>query len=361
MTAPSTIVQPASQHQSSPKSAAEEAGLRYARLDRPGITRERTGDGWRYRDPKGKVIRDKRVLERIRGIVIPPAWTDVWICTDPRGHIQATGYDDRGRKQYRYHPKWRAYRDETKFEHLLRFGEALPRIREQVERDLRRPGLPLEKVLATVVRLLDVSMIRVGNRAYEVENGSYGLTTLRNRHVKIEGATIHFTFRGKSRIEHSLDLHDRRLATIVKRMRELPGYHLFQYVDERGNHHEISSEAVNAYLHDIAGNSFSAKDFRTWAGTVRFVEIIRETPEWQTEAEAKRNVVTAVKAVAAELGNTPAVCRASYIHPAVIDAYLDGTALADSWRRVERRMRERAQARTAGELVVLDLLHDRTA
>lgn len=339
-----------------PSESAAQAGLRYARLDRPGITRERSGQGWRYRNPSGELIRDRQVVDRVNGIVIPPAWTDVWICTDPRGHIQATGYDKRGRKQYRYHPKWRAHRDETKFEHLLKFGEALPRIREQVERDLRLPGLPLEKVLATVVRLLDVSMIRIGNRAYEIENGSYGLTTLRNRHVRIEGSTIHFIFRGKSRIEHSLDLHDRRLANIVRRMRDLPGYHLFQYIDERGRHREVSSEAVNAYLHDIAGNSFSAKDFRTWAGTVRFIEAIKEHLDWQTEAEAKRNVVAAVKVVAAELGNTPAVCRSSYIHPAIIDAYLDGTALADSWRRIDRRLRERPRERPAGELVALDLL-----
>lgn len=339
-----------------PDEAAAQAGLRYARLDRPGITRERVGKGWRYRKPDGEIIRDERTLERFRAIVIPPAWTGVWIAPDPRGHIQATGYDIRGRKQYRYHPKWRAHRDETKFEHLAHFGEELPAIREQVDRDLCRTGLPLEKVLATVVKLLDVSMIRIGNRVYEIENGSFGLTTLRNKHVTVEGATIHFTFRGKSRIAHELDLHDRRLANIVKRMRDLPGYHLFQYVDETGQHHEISSEAVNAYLHNVAGNSFSAKDFRTWAGTVRFVEVIKDRLIWQTETEAKRNVVAAVKEVAAELGNTPAVCRASYIHPAMIDAYLDGTTLADSWRRIDRRVREREQDRPAGELVVLDLL-----
>lgn len=334
-----------------PQQAAEEAGLRYASLERPGITRERAGDDWRYRRPGGEIIRDEHVLARIRSIVIPPAWTDVWICTDPRGHIQATGFDQRGRKQYRYHPKWRLHRDETKFDRLAEFGAALPHIRDHVETDLLRPGFPREKVLAIVVKLLDVSLIRIGNKGYERTNGSYGLTTLRNRHVKINGAAIHFTFRGKGGIEQTVDLRDRRLANTIKRMRDLPGYHLFQYIDDDGQRRDISSEDINAYLRAISGEQFTAKDFRTWAGTVRFIEVLGKDLDWETESEAKHRIVQVVNAVASDLGNTPAVCRGSYIHPAAIDAYLDGTSLKDLRKRVRRR-----NSRPVEELIVLELL-----
>ncbi|HEU0164349.1 MAG TPA: hypothetical protein VFQ54_04840, partial [Thermomicrobiales bacterium] len=300
--------------------AATRAGLRHTSLDRPGITRERSTTDWCFRNPDGTIVRDERVLDRIRAIVIPPAWRDVWINPDPRGHIQATGLDSRGRKQYRYHPQWRAYRDETKFAHLAAFGAALPGIRDQVACDLARHGFPREKVLATIVRLLDTSLIRIGSREYERTNGSFGLTTLRNRHVAVVGSTIHFTFKGKGGIEHTVDLQDRRLAAIVKRMRELPGYHVFQYVDGDHRRHDVSSEDVNGYLREISGEQFTAKDFRTWAGTVRFVADVRDEPTPPSATEASRRVVAAIRCVSAALGNTPAVCRASYIHPAVIEA-----------------------------------------
>ncbi|MGH2551801.1 MAG: DNA topoisomerase IB [Thermomicrobiales bacterium] len=337
-----------------PADAAAHAGLRHTSLDRPGFTRERSGSGWAYRDREGKIIHDERVLERIRAIVIPPAWTDIWICPDPRGHIQAVGFDLRGRRQYRYHPKWRAYRDETKFDRLAMFGELLPELRERVESDLLRSGLPRQKVLAIIVKLLDTALIRIGNRAYERTNGSFGLTTLRNRHVQVSGATIRFTFRGKSGTLHDLELQDRRLANAIKRMRDIPGYHVFQYLDSDGQRHEISSDDVNGYLRELTGSSFTAKDFRTWAGTVRFVEAIDQEPDSTQSPE--RQVVATVKKVAAALGNTPAVCRASYIHPAVIEAFLDGSSLSDARRRVHRRGRAGDSRRTESELIVLDLL-----
>lgn len=306
------------------KAAARAAGLRYTPDDGPGITRRRAGKGWSYLDPDGAVIRDPGRLERIRGIVIPPAWTEVWINPNPRGHIQATGRDARGRKQYRYHPKWRASRDETKFSRMAAFGKALPGIRERVAADLDRSGLSREKTLAVVVRLLDASLIRVGNAEYARDNGSYGLTTLRDKHVDVEGTTIHFTFRGKSGKRHEVDVRDRRVAGLVKRMQDLPGQHLFQYVDEEGQAQAIDSDDVNAYLHDISGEGFTAKDFRTWAGTVLAARSLRDLGPFQNETTMKANIVTAVDAVAERLGNTRAVCRSSYIHPAVLLGYEQG-------------------------------------
>lgn len=360
MTASSATVQAAEQDQPTPEAVAEEAGLRYTRLDRSGITRERSGEGWRYRDPGGKIICDQHIIDRINGIVIPPAWTDVWVSTDPRGHIQATGYDDRGRKQYRYHPKWRETRDENKFDHMIAFAEALPAIRERVEHDLALRGLPREKVLATVVRLLETSLIRIGNETYAKENHSYGLTTLRNRHVRVEGSSIHFAFRGKSGIKHAIDVRDRRLAQIVRRMRDLPGYHLFQYVDESGALQEIDSGAVNEYLHQIAGNSFSAKDFRTWAGTVMCAVILRDFSGWETESDAKRHVVEAIKQVAASLGNTPAVTRKAYVHPAIIEAFLSGATLDQLWERTSDAIIEQQGTLRPEEAAVLSLLRERS-
>ncbi len=263
-------------------------GLRYVTDERPGISRERKGDGWIYRKPDGSRITSQQTIDRINAIVIPPAWTDVWICTDPRGHIQATGRDDRGRKQYRYHPRWRATRDETKFDRMVEFGEVLPRIREQVERDLAKKGLPREKVLATVVRLLETSLIRIGTEEYVKENKSYGLTTFRNRHAEVNGSTIHFAFRGKSGIKHAIDVRDRKLANIVKRMRDLPGYHLFQYIDDDGALQEVDAEDVNDYLRQIAGNGFSAKDFRTWAGTVMCAVMLRDCCGWESRAGSEK-------------------------------------------------------------------------
>jgi len=262
---------------------------------------------------------------RIRALAIPPAWTDVWISPDPRGHLQATGRDARGRKQYRYHARWRAVRDEDKYGRLAEFGRALPAIRRRIGRDLGRAGLPREKVLAAVVKLLETTFIRVGNAEYARDNHSYGLTTMRDAHVRVSGSTVRFIFRGKSGIRHELELDDRRLARIVKRCRDLPGQELFQYLDERGRVVDVGSEDVNAYLKDITGTDFTSKDFRTWAGTVLAATLLRVAEPSTSAAAGKRAVVRAIDEVARRLGNTRAVCRKCYIHPAVVEAYLDGT------------------------------------
>jgi DNA topoisomerase-1 len=341
-----------------PEEAAEEAGLRYVTDDRPGITRERKRETWIYRQPDGTEVTSERTIRRIERLVIPPAWTDVWICTDPIGHLQATGRDARGRKQYRYHPRWRETRDENKFGRMIAFGEALPGIRERVEADLALPGLPRDKVLATVVRLLETTLIRVGNEQYVKENNSFGLTTLRNHHVEIKGSEIHFAFRGKSGVKHAIDLMDRRMARIVKQMRELPGYHLFQYIDEEGDRREVTSDDVNDYLHEIAGEAFTAKDFRTWAGTVLCTVALRDCEGWENETEAKRNVVAAVKDVASSLANTPAVCRKCYIHPAVIDTYLQGETLSTLWSKTRAKLEAQSGGLTPDEAAVLKLLRN---
>jgi DNA topoisomerase I len=305
--------------------AAKAAGLRFTNLDRPGIAREPQEEGWRYRDPSGKILRDKKQIERINALVIPPAWTNVWINPDPRGHIQVTGRDARGRKQYRYHDKWRAIRDEAKFARLAAFGRALPAIRERVEDDLRKPGFPKEKVEATVVRLLDESLIRIGNEEYARENASFGLTTLQNEHVDVEGATLRFHFRGKSGKEHEVDVKDRRVATIVRKLQDMPGQHLFQYKDEDGELRPVTSDSVNEYLQEVTGETFTAKDFRTWAGTVLACRLLRDTGSAETERERNANIVSAVDAAAARLGNTRAVCRSSYIYPTILERYAEGT------------------------------------
>jgi DNA topoisomerase-1 len=307
-----------------PIAAARAAGLRYTPAIGPGITRRRAGKGWSYIDPDGAVIRDPEELQRLRGLVIPPAWSDVWINPNPRGHIQATGRDERGRKQYRYHDKWRATRDETKFSRMVAFGEALPRIRGRVEADLALPGLPREKTLAIAVRLLDETLIRVGNAEYARENDSYGLTTLRDDHADVSGSTVHFTFRGKSGKTQEIDVRDRRVARNISRMQDLPGEHLFQYLDEDGKPHAIGSEDVNDYLQEIAGEAFTAKDFRTWGGTVLAAWSLRELGPYESESAMKANIIAAVDIVAARLGNTRAVCRAAYIHPAVLLGYESG-------------------------------------
>lgn len=308
-----------------PIAAARAAGLRYTPDGGAGISRRRAGKGWSFRDPEGAVIRDPNELRCIRALVIPPAWTDVWINPNPRGHIQATGRDARGRKQYRYHAKWRATRDETKFSRMIAFGEALPRVRERVAVDLGLPGLPREKTLAIVVHLLDESLIRVGNAEYARDNDSFGLTTLRDDHVDVVGATVRFTFRGKSGKPHQVDVRDRRVARIVARLQDLPGQHLFQYLGPDGEPYTIDSEDVNIYLREIAGEEFTAKDFRTWAGTVLAARSLRELGAPETRTAMKANVVEAIDTVAARLGNTRAVCRSSYIHPAVLLGYETGT------------------------------------
>jgi DNA topoisomerase-1 len=308
-----------------PVAAARAAGLRYTPPGGPGIRRRRAGRGWSYIDPDGMVIRDEQVLERIRAIVIPPAWTDVWINPSPRGHIQATGHDARGRKQYRYHPKWRETRDETKFSRLVAFGEALPSLRERVTADLGLSGLPREKTLATVVRLLDESLIRVGNVEYARANGSYGLTTLHGDHVEVTGSTVRFVFPGKSGKLHEIDVRDRRVARIIRRLQDLPGQPLFQYLDEDRQPQTIGSEDVNEYLREIAGEAFTAKDFRTWAGTVLAARALRDCGPAETQAALHANIVATVDTVAERLGNTRAVCRASYIHPAILIGYEKST------------------------------------
>ncbi len=308
--------------------AAKEAGLRYVTDEAPGITRRRVGNGVSYRAPGGTAVKDRETLARIKRLAIPPAWTDVWICPSSNGHIQATGRDVRGRKQYRYHAEWSAVRDGAKFERVIAFGRALPGIRRRVAKDLARRGLDRRKVLAAMVRLLETTLVRIGNEEYARENRSFGLSTMRDRHVKIGRGTLRFEFRGKSGKQHEIDLRDPRLAEIVRRTQELPGQDLFQYLDERGEPQKIGSVDVNEYLREIGGEEFSAKDFRTWAGTVLAAVALRELERFETKAQAKKNLVQAIESVAQRLGNTPAVCRKCYIHPVVMESYLDGVTLA---------------------------------
>ncbi len=340
-----------------PVAAAKAAGLRYVTDTRPGIRRERVGDDFQYIGVDGQPITDPATLDRINGLGIPPAYTDVWICPIKNGHLQATGRDARGRKQYRYHARWRATRDENKYGRMLLFGEALPRIRERVAEDLALPGMPREKVLATVVRLLETTMIRVGNEEYARQNDSYGLTTMRNEHVDVQGSTVRFQFRGKSGKHHEITLRDRRLARIVKRSQELPGHELFEYVDADGNPHTISSDDVNAYLQEITGEHFTAKDFRTWAGTLLCALCLKETETAESETAAKKNIVAAIKSVSDRLGNTPAVCRKCYVHPVVIDSYLEGTMIEALGQHVAEETQDDPHALNAEEAAVLSFLH----
>jgi DNA topoisomerase-1 len=312
--------------------SARAAGLRYVYDTRPGITRHRIRSGFRYLGPDDHAVRDKETLARIKSLVIPPAWESVWICPLPNSHLQATGRDARGRKQSRYHPLWRQTRDESKYQHMLAFGATLPIIRKRVEEHLALPGLPREKVLATIVRLLETTFIRIGNESYARENNSFGLTTLRRRHVDIKGSRLTFKFKGKSGVEHTINVTDRRLARIVKTCRDIPGYELFEYLDDDGTPRSIDSTSVNDYLREVSNENFTAKDFRTWAGTVLAAMTLRDFAPCDTQTQLKKNLVDAVKAVAQRLGNTPSVCRKCYIHPAVLEAYLTGsmaTLLAD--------------------------------
>jgi DNA topoisomerase-1 len=290
----------------------------------PGIRRVMGRLGFKYIGSSGRTIRDADELKRIRALVVPPAWTDVWICCDHRGHLQATGRDARGRKQYRYHANWRACRDETKFDRMASFALALPVIRARTQSDLSRPGLPREKVLAAVVQLLEKSLIRIGNEEYARENRSFGLTTLQDKHVDVRGANVRFEFRGKSGVKHAVDVNDRRLARIVKQCRDLPGQDLFQYLDGC-RRYDVTSADVNAYLKEITREDFTAKDFRTWAGTVLCATALADVDDADSQAKAKKNVLMAIDGVAGVLGNTRTVCRKSYVHPAVIDAYMDGS------------------------------------
>ena len=344
---------------SDPVASARAAGLRYVRDDQPGIERKGSVKHFRYFRPDGTRVRDAETLRRIRSLAIPPAWTQVWICPIPNGHLQTTGRDSKGRKQYRYHPQWRALRDEVKYDRMILFGRTLARIRARVEEDLKQSGLPRNKVLATVIRLLETTLIRIGGEEYARENGSFGLTTMRNRHVNVEGPAVHFRFRGKSGIFHSIRVDDRRLARIVHRCQELPGQELFQYLDEEGNPHPIDSSDVNAYLQEIAGEEFTAKDFRTWAGTVLAAQTLQEFESFTSETQAKHNIVSAIEAVSKRLGNTKAVCRKCYVHPEVINAYLDGSLLETLRQQVDQELAESLAELPPEEAAVLALLHAR--
>jgi len=306
------------------RKAAARAGLRYVTDGFAGVTRKRSGTGWAYYAPDGQRIADAATRRRLNALAIPPAWTDVWICPDAGGHIQATARDARGRKQYRYHPSYREARDRSKFRRMLEFSEALPYLREQVERDLRGEDLGRKQLLATVVRLLDRTLIRVGNDEYARENRSYGLTTLRRRHVQVKGDQLRFSFRGKSGVEHSISVEDPRLARIIQRCRDLPGEEMFQYLDARRKRQAVSSDDVNDYLRELSGRDVTAKDFRTWGGTMLAAVELRAMGEAASRREADRNIIRTVDAVAERLGNTRAVCRKYYVHPALIDAYYMG-------------------------------------
>jgi DNA topoisomerase I len=341
-----------------PAASAKAVGLRYVTDRMPGLRRVKAGEDFQYLDPEGKPAgaEDQR---RIRSLAIPPAWTEVWICPLPHGHLQATGHDARGRKQYRYHPRWRKARDETKYTRMVKFADALPGIRRRVQRDLQLPGLPKRKVLAAVVRLLEVSLIRVGNEEYARENKSFGLTTMRDRHVEVSGSTLHFEFRGKSGRQHAVRIDDPRLARVVKSCQELPGQELFQCLDEAGQRQDIDSTDVNDYLKEISGEDFTAKDFRTWAGTVLAARALQEFEEVDSQAKAKKNIVQAIEAVAQVLGNTPAICRKCYVHPAVLEAYLDGALIRNLRQQAEERMASALGRLRPEEAVVLALLQKR--
>src|SRR5438093_1809815 len=307
---------------------AEEAGLQYVSDDRPGYTRRAKDGQFEYLDTQGKRIHDEQRLLRIKRLAIPPAWTDVWIGPSPTGHIQATGRDARRRKQYRYHERWRELRDENKFDRLAAFAKALPKIRRRIAKDLKLRGLPREKVLATVVRLLERTFIRIGNEEYARENKSFGLTTIKNRHVSVRGPHLRFRFRGKSGRQHEVDMTDRRTARIVSKCQDLPGQDLFQYVSDDGEARNVTSQDVTDYLREITNETFTAKDFRTWAGTILGAIALNAQGEFETKKQAKANLKTAICAVAQLLGNTPAICRKCYVHPAIVEAYLSGRQIA---------------------------------
>jgi DNA topoisomerase-1 len=344
-----------------PVESAKAAGLRYVSDETPGIRRRRAGKGFTYTTPDGAKLTDAATLARIKSLAIPPAWTDVWICPRPNGHIQATGRDEKGRKQYRYHPRWHEVRDETKYARMIAFAGALPKIRERTAQDLAKAGLPREKVLATVVQLLEKTLIRVGNEEYAKTNKSYGLTTMRNRHVDVSGSTLHFQFRGKSGVRHSIDVDNRRLARVVERLQELPGQELFQYLDEDGQRQTIDSSDVNEYLREITGQDFTAKDFRTWAGTILASLALQEFEGFDSDTQAKKNIVRAIETVSERLGNTPTVCRKCYVHPAVLDAYLDGSMLETLKQRAEQEMTEALKQLRPEEAAVMGLLQQRLA
>jgi DNA topoisomerase-1 len=325
----------------------------------PGIRRVRAGGHFRYVAPGGAAIRESEILSRIKALAIPPAWTEVWICPLEQGHLQATGRDVKGRKQYHYHARWRQVRDETKYNRLIEFGIVLPKVRRQVQKHMRLPGLPRLKVLATVARLLEVSLIRVGNEEYARENHSFGLTTMRDQHVDIKGSTLRFHFRGKSSKQHNVTIDDPRLARIVKRCQDLPGQELFQYLDDDGARQTVDSADVNEYLRSITGQDFTAKDFRTWSGTVLAARALQEFEQVDSQAKAKKNVIQAVEAVSQMLGNTPSICRKCYVHPAIVEAYLDGALVRTLRIRADEKIASGLSKLKPEEAAVLAFLQQR--
>jgi DNA topoisomerase-1 len=344
-----------------PKEAAEIAGLRYVTDARPGIRRKRAGKGFTYARADGSKLTEPDVLRRIKSLAIPPAWTDVWICPFADGHIQATGRDAKGRKQYRYHPRFREVRESTKYEHVVAFADALPTIRAKVREHMSLRGLPREKVLATVVHLLQTTLIRVGNDDYAKQNNSYGLTTLKTRHAAVDGNEVRFRFTGKSGKQWSLRVRDRRIAKIIRACQELPGQELLQYLDEEGKPQDVTSSDVNAYLKEITGNDITAKDFRTWAGTVLAAMALNEVKTFDSAAQAKRNLRTAIENVAARLGNTPTICRKCYVHPDVLTSYLDGKLVLEIKKAVENELRDELSGLQPEEAAVLAMLRGRLA
>ena len=342
-----------------PVEVAEDAGLRYVTDDQPGYTRKRKGDDFEYFDTDGKRIRDETRLLRLRRLAIPPAYTDVWICPMPNGHIQATGRDARGRKQYRYHERWREARDENKYDRMVVFGKALPKIRRRINRDLAQRGLPRSKVLATVVQLLERTFIRIGNDEYAKQNESFGLTTMRNHHVDVKGETLKFRFKGKSGVSHEVDVSDRRLAKIIRQLQDLPGQDVFQYVNGDGKVRDVTSQDVNDYLREITGEEFTAKDFRTWAGTVLAAMALNAQEKFENKTQAKKNVKDAISAVSKILGNTPTVCRKCYVHPDVLETYLDGDMIEGLKQKTEETLAKKLRNMRAEEAAVMSFLQAR--
>lgn len=345
----------ATAHQTVHRHAARQAKLKYVSDNAPGIRRVKRGGGVAHVDARGRPVRHAATLGRIRSLVIPPAWTDVWICADPNGHIQAIGRDARGRKQFRYHARWSAIRDESKYERVIEFAKALPKIRSRVARDLKRSGLPREKVLAGVVSLLEKTLIRVGNDEYAKSNSHFGLTTIRDHHAKVAGGNITFRFVGKSGVKREVDLESPVLARIVKKCQDLPGQELFAYVDGDGKPRDVKSSDVNQYLREIAGDEFTAKDFRTWAGTVLAATALREFEAFDSQSQAKKNIVGAIERVAQRLGNTRSVCRKCYVHPAILESYMDGTMVRTIQKRADSEMKHLSRL-PAAEAAVLALL-----
>ena len=339
--------------------AAEGAGLRYVSDDRPGYTRKSKGDDFEWLDAEGRVIRDEQRLLRLKRLAIPPAWADVWICPASNGHIQATGRDARRRKQYLYHERWREIRDENKYDRIISFGKALPKIRRRVAKDLKLLGLPRNKVLATVVQLLESTFIRIGNEEYARENKSFGLTTMKDRHVEVKGAKLRFRFRGKSGRDHEVDVTDGHIAKIISKLQDLAGQDLFQYVDEEGEIRNISSQDVNEYLREITGEDFTAKDFRTWAGTVLTAIGLKAQEQFENQKQAKSNINTAIKAVSKILGNTPAICRKCYVHPAVLESYLDQKSIDGLKQMTEDALEKEDVDLRSSEAAVLKFLKSR--